>query len=134
MVTAVKVGSDSGSGTRHAFWAVDATGIKVDNRGEWIRQKWKVRRGFVKMHLLVDTKTGMILALKVTDDSVGDSKMFVPLLEQALAQSSSSSSSRPTRTTRSRQWEDGVRHDAGQSSRQASRQAERSRSGGTSKC
>ena len=92
MVTAVKAGSDSGSGTRHAFWAVDATGIKVDNRGEWIRQKWKVRRGFVKMHLLVDTETGMILALKVTDDSVGDSKMFVPLLEQALAQSSSSSS------------------------------------------
>ena len=31
--------------------------------------------------MLVDTDTGMILALRVTDDTVGDSKMFVPLLE-----------------------------------------------------
>ncbi len=30
----------------------DATGLKQHNRGEWIRKKWKVRRGFVKMHLM----------------------------------------------------------------------------------
>ena len=72
--------------TKHTFYAVDSTRIKVNNRGggEWIRQKWKVRCGFIKMHVLVDTDTGLILALRVTDDSVGDSKEFVPLLNHAL--------------------------------------------------
>ncbi len=51
--------------------------------GEWINKKWKVRRGFIKMHALADTDTGLILSLKITDGSVGDSKTFVPLLNQA---------------------------------------------------
>ena len=28
--------------------ALDRTGIKVSNRGEWIRHKWNVRRGYRK--------------------------------------------------------------------------------------
>lgn len=36
--------------------AVDSTGIKVSNRGELIRRKWKVKRGFIKVHIAVDTK------------------------------------------------------------------------------
>ncbi len=27
---------------------IDSTGIKISNRGEWIRQKWMVKSGFVK--------------------------------------------------------------------------------------
>ena len=64
--------------------AVDSTGLKQHNRGEWIRQKWKVRRGFVKMHVLIDVDTKKILAVRVTDDRTGDSPMFVPLLDDAL--------------------------------------------------
>ena len=60
--------------------AADATGLKRHNRGEWMRTKWKVRRGFVKMRVPVDTQTMKILALSVTDDSVGDSTMFGSLL------------------------------------------------------
>jgi hypothetical protein len=40
--------------------AVDSTGIKVTNRGEWMRDKWKkkrIRRGFIKIHVAVNTKT-----------------------------------------------------------------------------
>ncbi len=62
--------------------ALDASGLKQHNRGEWMRAKWKVRRGFVKMHVLVDTDTMKILALEVTDDTVGDSTMFESLLGQ----------------------------------------------------
>jgi hypothetical protein len=29
--------------------AVDSTGIKVTNRGEWMREKWKVQRGSKSM-------------------------------------------------------------------------------------
>ena len=31
--------------------AIDSTGIKVANRGEWMRQKWQKRRGFLKIHV-----------------------------------------------------------------------------------
>jgi hypothetical protein len=30
--------------------ALDSTGIKVDNRGEWMRHKWHVRKGYLKIH------------------------------------------------------------------------------------
>ena len=63
--------------------AVDSTGIKVANRGDWIRHKWKVRRGYLKIHIAVDTKGKKILALEVTDEKTGDSKMLKPLVEEA---------------------------------------------------
>ena len=63
--------------------AVDASGIKVSNRGDWIRSKWKVRRGFLKIHIAVDVKRKKILALKVTDERVGDGRMLQPLVEEA---------------------------------------------------
>src|SRR3989344_2251548 len=32
----------------------DGSGIKVSNRGEWMRQKWQVRRGWIKAVITVD--------------------------------------------------------------------------------
>jgi hypothetical protein len=63
--------------------AVDSTGIKVSNRGEWIRKKWKVKRGFIKVHIAVDTKTKQILAIEVTKEDVGDGKMFGRLVRSS---------------------------------------------------
>jgi IS5 family transposase len=63
--------------------AVDASGIKVSNRGEWIRHKWKVKRGYLKIHIAVDVKQKKILALEVTDEKVGDGRMLQPLVEEA---------------------------------------------------
>ena len=31
--------------------ALDSTGIKVANRGEWMRHKWHVRKGYLKIHM-----------------------------------------------------------------------------------
>ena len=62
---------------------MDASGIKVANRGEWIRHKWKVKRGYLKIHIAVDVKRKKILALKVTDEKVGDGQMLKPLVEEA---------------------------------------------------
>src|SRR5450756_1748859 len=61
--------------------AVDSTGIKVSNRGEWIRKKWKVKRGFIKVHIAVDIKTKQILAIEVTREDVGDGRMLGRLVE-----------------------------------------------------
>jgi hypothetical protein len=63
--------------------AVDGSGIKVSNRGEWIRHKWKVKRGYLKIHIAVDVKRKKILALEVTDEKVGDGQMLQPLVEEA---------------------------------------------------
>jgi len=56
--------------------AVDSSGIKVTNRGEWIHKKWRVQRGFIKVHIAVDTKTKQILAIEVTREDVGDGRML----------------------------------------------------------
>ena len=36
--------------------AIDSTGIKVTNRGEWMRHKWhcKSGKGYLKIHVAVD--------------------------------------------------------------------------------
>ncbi|MCJ7469917.1 IS5 family transposase [Candidatus Bathyarchaeota archaeon] len=61
--------------------AVDSSGIKVSNRGEWIHKKWKVKRGFIKIHIAVDTKTKQILAIEVTREDVGDGRMLKRLVD-----------------------------------------------------
>ena len=63
--------------------AIDSTGYKVSNRGDWIREKWKKRKGYIKLRIAVDIKSKKIVSLEVTDESVGDSKEFKPLVEKA---------------------------------------------------
>ena len=63
--------------------AVDSSGIKVSNRGEWIHKKWKVKRGFIKVHIAVDIKTKQILAIEVTKEDVGDGRMLKRLVDGA---------------------------------------------------
>ena len=46
-----KVGDDD------AMIAIDSTGIKVADRGGWMRQKRNMRRGFLKIHAAADVKT-----------------------------------------------------------------------------
>jgi IS5 family transposase len=48
--------------------AVDASDIKVSNRGDWMRHKSKVRRAYLKIHIAVDVKRKKILALNVTSE------------------------------------------------------------------
>ena len=64
--------------------AVDASGIKVTNSGDWIRKKWKKeKRGFLKIHFAVDTKKRQIVAMEVTDERTGDIKKFESLVEKS---------------------------------------------------
>lgn len=63
--------------------AVDSSGIKVSNRGEWIHKKWRVQRGFIKVHIAVDTKTKQILAIEVTKEDVGDGRMLRRLVDSS---------------------------------------------------
>ncbi len=42
--------SIDGDSENEILLAIDSTGIKVVNIGEWMRQKWHMRRGFLKIH------------------------------------------------------------------------------------
>ena len=61
--------------------AIDSTGIKVSNRGEWIRHKWNVKRGYLKIHVAVDIKRKRILSLNVTSEQVHDGKVLSELVD-----------------------------------------------------
>ena len=63
--------------------AIDSTGIKVANRGEWMRQKWQKRRGFLKIHVAVDVTSKQITGIDITDDKSHDFKYFISLVEQS---------------------------------------------------
>lgn len=50
---------------------VDGTGFKVSNRGEWMRQKWKVRRGWIKVVLLGDRK-GNVVDVRIGNEQLDE--------------------------------------------------------------
>lgn len=68
--------------SRDLVVAVDSTGLKVTNRGEWMREKWKVRRGWIKVHAMIDVETNQILSLEVTDETTQDDQVFEMLLDK----------------------------------------------------
>ncbi len=44
--------------------AIDSTGIKVTNRGQWMSDKWNIKKkGYLKIHIVVNIQTKEILAL-----------------------------------------------------------------------
>ncbi len=62
--------------------ALDSTGLKVTNRGDWIREKHGMkRRGWIKVHLAVDVETRKLVAFEITDEKTGDHEMVEPLLD-----------------------------------------------------
>ncbi len=63
--------------------ALDASGMKVTNRGEWMRHKWKVRKGWIKVHIAVDTQSKKLLALHITDEQTGDGTLLKTLVDKA---------------------------------------------------
>jgi hypothetical protein len=61
--------------------ASDATGLKVSNRGEWIRQKWKVKRGWVKIVIIGDVK-GNIVDVRVGNEELDENKAHRGMLRK----------------------------------------------------
>jgi hypothetical protein len=63
--------------------ALDSTGIKVANRGEWMRHKWHVRRGYLKIHVAVDVRKKKVVSMEVTSEEVHDSRVLKKLVDHA---------------------------------------------------
>src|SRR3989339_1649856 len=52
---------------------IDGSGVKVSNRGEWMRQKWKVRRGWIKVVIMGDTQ-GNIVDIRIGNEELDERK------------------------------------------------------------
>lgn len=75
---------------------IDSTGLKVHGEGEWkqrIHGKQK-RRTWRKLHLAVDSDTGLITAATLTDNTSGDASQVEPLLEETLSDQPEAESSK----------------------------------------
>lgn len=61
---------------------VDSTGLKSRGMGEWLYKKHRPnsRRGWVKLHVLMDADSGQVSAAMVSDDKAGDSECLPDLL------------------------------------------------------
>jgi hypothetical protein len=57
----------------------DGTGIKVSNRGEWMRQKWQIRRGWIKVVTLAN-KRGKIIDVRVGIEDFNENTAFREML------------------------------------------------------
>jgi IS5 family transposase len=80
----IKISSDNNKFSLHDDYfviAIDSTGIKISNRGEWIRHKWNIKRGYLKIHIAVDIMKKRILSLQVTSEQVHDGKVLSELIE-----------------------------------------------------
>ena len=68
--------------------AIDSTGIKITNRGQWMTDKWdaqnKRKKGYLKIHVAVNIKTKEILALEVTDEKIHDGMEMKALVKRVL--------------------------------------------------
>ena len=69
--------------------AIDASGVCVTNRGEWMRKihrKGKIAesKGFLKIHVSVDMKTKEVVGLEITTDKIGDNQRFDDLLQDSI--------------------------------------------------
>lgn len=65
--------------------AVDSTGLKVTNRGEWMRTRSITHKGWIKVHIAVDIETKEVLGLEVTKENVTDHSCFNSLVDQSLS-------------------------------------------------
>jgi hypothetical protein len=67
--------------------AIDSSGLKQYQYSDWLRSKHgaqsKPRKGWIKIHFVVEVKDHCVVAVKITDEHVGDSTEAIPLLTEA---------------------------------------------------
>lgn len=66
------------------YIALDSTGIKVHESGDRIRRRFKVGKGYLKVHIAVNVETRQIVALEVTREYVHDGTRLERLVEDSV--------------------------------------------------
>jgi hypothetical protein len=62
----------------------DGSGVKVSNRGEWMRQKWQVRRGWIKAVITMDVENKKLLDIEVFEKGDSEPDIFERHIKQLI--------------------------------------------------
>ena len=74
---------DNNDGDNPITVIVDASGLTITKKGDYIEQKWiRKKKEFIKLHIAVDTKSEKIVSFRVTKGNVHDSKKFSPMIRE----------------------------------------------------
>jgi hypothetical protein len=74
---------DNNDGNNPITVIVDASGLTITKKGDYIEQKWiKKKKEFIKLHIAVDAKSEKIVSFRVTKGNVHDSKKFSPMIRE----------------------------------------------------
>ncbi len=70
---------------KYSVIAIDSTGIKVTNRGQWMTDKWNVqnKKGYLKIHVAVNADQEILL-IKITNEHVHDSNALPGLVDDGI--------------------------------------------------
>ena len=52
--------------------AIDSSGLKLRFSGQWVRDKHREKKPYLKLHVAVNTKTKQAIAMELTDDGISD--------------------------------------------------------------
>ena len=74
-----EIGSDSSG----ALAAIDSSGFKVTLRGDYLGNKWhKIRRGWIKLHAVININNFEIIDYSITDEHANDAKEGISLIRR----------------------------------------------------
>jgi hypothetical protein len=62
---------------------VDASGLTVSKKGDYIEEKWIRKKEFIKLHIAADAKSKKVVSFRITRGNVHDTKKFCPLVREA---------------------------------------------------
>jgi hypothetical protein len=80
----LNLGNDCDDNKKLITLIVDASGLTITKKGDYIEQKWiRKKKEFIKLHIAVDAKSKKIVSFRVTKGNVHDSKEFSPIIREA---------------------------------------------------
>jgi transposase len=78
-----KIIPEIGSDNNGALAAIDSSGFKITLRGDYLGNKWhKIRRGWIKLHAVININNFEIIDYSITDDHVNDAKEGISLIRR----------------------------------------------------
>jgi hypothetical protein len=63
---------------------LDSTGVKVCRSGSWLERRFSRRRGYLKIHLAIDARTGEIVCFERTTGWVHDSEVAKRMVDRSM--------------------------------------------------
>jgi hypothetical protein len=82
--TKPSIGNDNDYDEEPITLVVDASGLTVSKKGDYIEEKWiRKKKEFIKLHIAADAKSKKVVSFRITRGSVHDTKKFCPLVRES---------------------------------------------------